>query len=106
MDNLVHDDGDQKVEEDGGDVLQAGGVEDELLRPGGSVERDGDVVVKSNEERGQRGRHLEHEPNDKDHRHASHDVRMVRDDEVVGEDRRVLVGRAALDSHFLKLVQS
>ena len=82
LDDLVHDDGDQKVEEDGGDVLQPGVVEDKLLRTGGSVEGDGDVVVESDEERGQGRRHLEHQADDKDHGHASDDIRMVLDDEV------------------------
>jgi hypothetical protein len=52
LNDLVHDDGDEKVEEDGGDVLESRVVEDELLGAGGSVEGDGDVVVESNEERG------------------------------------------------------
>lgn len=42
--------------------------------------------------------HLEHEPQQEDHGHAGHDVRMVLHDELVAQHRRVLVALLA-DRH-------
>lgn len=42
--------------------------------------------------------HLEHEPQQEDHGHAGHDVRMVLHDELVAQHRRVLVALLA-DGH-------
>lgn len=42
--------------------------------------------------------HLEHEPQQEDHGHAGHDVRMVLHDELVAQHRRILVALLA-DGH-------
>ena len=59
LDDLVHDDGDEEVEEDGGGVSQAGGVEGHVDGPaGGHLDREGHVVVQRDEQGGQGRRHL------------------------------------------------
>jgi len=54
LDDLVHNDGDQQVEEDGGDVFDAGSVDDGLVNVGhggvGGGRSQGDVVVKGDEQ--------------------------------------------------------
>ena len=100
LDDLVHDNGNQQVEEDGGDVLEAGVVEDQFvgtLRT--HVDGHGDVVVQRDEEGGEGRRHLEHEPDDEDHGDAGDDISMVLDDELMAEDRGVLGVGPSLDSH-------
>ena len=100
LDDLVHDNGNQQVEEDGGDVLEAGVVEDQFvgtLRT--HVDGHGDVVVQRDEKGGEGRRHLEHEPDDEDHGDAGDDISMVLDDELMAEDRGVLGVGPSLDSH-------
>ena len=63
LDNLVHDDGDEEIEKDGGHVLDAGGVHDRLSQVGRSAlgrRRRRHVVVQGDEKAGHRRRHLEH----------------------------------------------
>ena len=63
LDDLVHDDGDEEVEEDGGDVLEAVGVEHHVHVLGAAAggrrgHRQGHVVVQRDEQRRHRGRDL------------------------------------------------
>ena len=97
----MHDDGDQQVEEDSGDVFDACLVERHLHGlSGSSFNGEAHVVVQGDEEAGQRVRHLEHEAHNEHHGKAGHDVRMVLNDELVREDRRVLGRGAAPDNHL------
>ena len=97
----MHDDGDEQVEEGRRHVLEARRVEHDVggLALGADLDGHGHVVVQRDEERRRRRRHLEHEPHHEHHGHARHDVRVVLDHELVAQDRRVLVGGAALHGH-------
>lgn len=51
LDDLVHDDGDQQVEENSREILDAGSVMDDVLRLfGANLDGYGDVVMQSDEE--------------------------------------------------------
>ena len=91
LNDLVHDNRDEKVEEDGGDVLDPSLVEGHVHGLAGSdLHGKTHVVVQGNEQARQGTRYLEHETHHEDHGNAGHDVRMVLDDELVGQDGRVL----------------
>ena len=50
LDYLVHDDGDQEVEDDGWNVLEAGIVVDLLMNACGAHDRYRDIMVQRDEE--------------------------------------------------------
>ena len=100
LDDLVHDNGDQQVKENSGEVLDSGGIVGHVGHPTRAiVHGDRDVVVQSDEERGQGRGHLKHQAHHKDHGHASHDVCVVLDDKFMAKDGRVF-GAPPLDSHL------
>ena len=99
LDDLVHYNDDQEIEEDSREILDAGRILDDVMDlSGGELHRHRDIVVQGDEERGQGRRHLEHEAHDEDHGHAGHDVGMVLDHELMAENGGIL--RAPpLDGH-------
>ena len=102
LDNLVHHNRDEEIEEDGGDVFKTGLVEGHVRAMSGRhLHRNADIVLEGNKCSGQRARHLEHESHHKDHGDAGHNVGMVLDDELVREDGGVL-GRGTTLHHHLE----
>ena len=99
LDDCVHHHGDEQVKEDGRDVLGALGVRKDILKDARlDFSWDSHIVMQGYEDRGRRAADLEHQPHHEDHGHAGDDIRMVLDDELVAQDRRVL-GLFSLDDH-------
>lgn len=99
LDDCVHHHGDEQVEEDGRDVLGALSVRKNILKDTRlDFSWDRHVVMQGYEDGGRRAADLEHQPHDEDHGHAGDNVRMVLDDKLVAQDRRVL-GLFSLDDH-------
>lgn len=55
LNDLVHDDGNQQIEENGWQIFNAGGIMDDVLHlTGGCLHRNSDIMVECYEERGKR----------------------------------------------------
>ena len=105
LDDGVHHDGNEEVEEDGRDVLEPGRVESNVHKVAGlDLHRDGHIVVDRNEDGGQRRRHLEHESHHENHGHTGDNIRVVLDDKLMAENRRILARLFPLDDHGCDLV--
>ena len=91
LDDGVHHNGDEEIEEKCGDVPHARCVEWQVLEhPRHGLHAGSGVVLHHDEDRGQAGGDLEHEPHHEHHGHTGHDVSMVLDDKLVAEEGRVL----------------
>ena len=91
LDDGVHHHGDQHVEEKGGEVLEAGIVEREVLENSWLDLNIGcDIVLHDDEDRCEGRGDLEHQTDHEDHGNTGNNVSMVLDDEVMAEEGRVL----------------
>ena len=100
LNDLMHNDGDQQVKENGRHVPGTSSIVDDILDLSrGNFNGNTNVMMKGDEQRGQRRRDLKHQADDKDHGNASNDVGMVLNDKFVAKHGRIL-GASTFHRHL------